>query len=167
MLKDAVVQTSVCSPNPFLPGHIAGLHFPASLAIRYDLALEFQGMECGWKWCMPFQGFAHETLLHNFFVLFPVHVIECRGGWSLSRCWTQQSINVGPSMTVWSRISPSSDIPWYGWEVNVYCVKLLKSHVRINTKKYMLLSPLGTLESSCVLWRKWDLANTGHCLYQR
>lgn len=27
----------------------------------------------------------------------------------------------------------------------------------------MLLSLLGTMEFSYVLWRRWDLVNTGHC----
>lgn len=143
ILKDAVVQTSVWSSNSFLP---------ASLAVSCDHTLEFQRIQCGWKWCMSLQHtFAHETFLH---ILFLAWGLNEEGRWSLGGLLGTSLISLGPCWLCGAESPALLHILWYGWEVNSYCVQLLKFGVRIDIKRYMLLSRLGTLESSCVFWKK-------------
>ena len=75
---------------------------------------------------------------------------------ALANCWTQQTGSLEPSVTRWNRVTVM-------WMRSQCRVKPLNIDVRIDTSK-VCFSALGTLESSCVLWRKQDLVNTRQSL---
>lgn len=85
-------------------------------------------------------------LLSMTSVLFHERVIDAGEGEALADCWTQQTGSLEPSVTLWNRIIVM-------WMRSQCRLKLLKTHVSIIPTS-VCFSALGTLESSCVLWRK-------------